>query len=140
MNRPVHKGHAEHGFSLLETLVALGILAVSLGATFNVISTALLSAAEADALARATRAGESVLGLLGADIPLTEGVSNGAVNDHLSWRMTVTPFRTGEEFLSWQMPLRGYWVEVEVGWEEAGRVRSVRLATLRLASLQEGAS
>ena len=134
-----HKSCHECGFSLLETLVALGILVVSLGAIFGVISTALHSAAEADSVARATRAGESILGLLGADIPLVEGTSSGAVSDQMDWTLTVTPYHPGEEYLSWQMPLRGYWVEVEIGWEGLDRVRAVRLTTLRLTSLQEAA-
>lgn len=104
-----------------------------MGAILSVFSTALHAAAEADAITRAVRAGESLLGRLGADIPLAEGVSDGALNDALRWRITVTAFQPDEELASWQMPLRAYWVELEIDWDDAGRQRAVRLATLRLS-------
>lgn len=132
-----HKPFAARGFSLLETLVALSILAAALGAIFSIFSTALRAAAEADAVTQAARAGEALLGSLGAELPLREGVSSGALNGALRWRITITAFLPDAELASWQMPLRGYWVEMEIDWQDAGRPRAVRLATLRLTPDRE---
>lgn len=122
----------DRGFSLLESLVALAILAVSLGAITSIFATALRAAAEADAITRATLAGESLLSRVGGQIPLAAGVSSGELDGRLRWRATATPFQGDEGLAAWQMPLRAYWVEIEISWDDAGRHRAVALATLRL--------
>lgn len=122
----------DQGFSLLESLVALAILAISLGAITGIFATALRNAAEADAVTRATLAGESLLNHVGGQIPLAAGVSSGELDGRLHWQVTTTPFYGDEDLTSWQMPLRAYWVEIEISWDDAGRRRAVALATLRL--------
>lgn len=133
MTERLHSIATGRGFSLLETLVALCILSAAMGAILSVFSTALTAAAEADAITRAVRAGESLLARVGADIPLAEGASAGTLDDALAWRMTVTAYRPDAELAAWQMPLRAYWVELDVEWGEADQPRSVHLSTLRLS-------
>lgn len=132
-DRP-HKIPCAEGFSLLETLVALTILTVSLSVILGIFSTALHAAAEADAITRATRVGESLLARLGSEIPLREGVSRGDLDAVYHWQITVSPFQPEAGLQTWQTPLHAYWVEVEVAWDSSRPRAAVKLSTLRLAA------
>lgn len=121
------------GFSLLETLVALVILSVSMGAILGIFSTALRSASEADDITRATRIGESLLAQLGSDIPLHDGISHGTYPPGYRWQINVVPYAAGSIAPSWQTPLQAYWVEIEVRRDAAEPRATVKLSTLRLA-------
>lgn len=127
-------GAPAHGFSLLETLVALAILTVSLSVILGVFSTAMHAAAQADAITRATRAGESLLARLGTEIPLQEGVSRSNPDAAYQWRITVTPYQPEDGSQTWQAQLHAYWVEVEVRWAASASHAAVKLSTLRLTA------
>ncbi len=119
------------GFSLLEVLVAFTILAMLLGALFQVFSGGLRAARSGDQYTRATIIAQSRLAALGVEQPLREGVSSGTDDDPYHWRVTVSPY------LDDQMPVADYvlqplTVHVEVFWEEGGSARSVSLTSILL--------
>jgi general secretion pathway protein I len=119
------------GFSLLEVLVAFTILAMLLGALFQVFSGGLRAARSGDQYTRATIIAQSRLAALGVEQPLREGVSSGTDDDPYHWRVTVSPY------LDDQMPvadhvLQPLTVHVEVFWEEGGSARSVSLTSILL--------
>lgn len=137
MNEPRIGTPYAAGFSLLETLVALLILAVSLGAILGIFATALRAASQADDITRATRIGESLLAQLGTEIPLHDGISQGTLPPGYRWRISVAAYTSGTELPSWQMPLQAYWVEIEVARTTGGPGATVKLSTLRLAGTAE---
>ena len=120
------------GFSLLEVLVAFTILAMLLGALFQVFSGGLRAARAGDSYTRATVIAQSRLAALGVEFPLEEGTSSGSVDDTFHWRVIVRPYvedalPAGQGIPT---PLR---VDVEIFWEEGGGARSLSLASMRLA-------
>ncbi len=123
------------GFSLLEVLVAFTILAMLLGALFQVFSGGLRAARSGDQYTRATVIAQSRLAAVGVEQPLREGVSSGTDDGPYHWRVTVSPY------LDDQMPvvdhvLQPLTVHVEVFWEEGGSARSVSLTSILLGSAQ----
>lgn len=120
------------GFSLLEVMVAFTILAMLLGALFQVFSTALGSARSAERLSRATVIAQSRLAGLGFDHDLKPGVSTGTVDGDFHWRVTVGGYSDGELSVT-STAVRPLTVNVEVYWEEGGFSRSVSLTSLMLA-------
>ena len=68
------------GFSLLEVLVAFTILAMLLGALFQVFSGGLHAARAGDRYTRATVIAQSTLAALGAEQPIQEGVTSGSAD------------------------------------------------------------
>ncbi|MFO7641154.1 MAG: prepilin-type N-terminal cleavage/methylation domain-containing protein [Candidatus Competibacteraceae bacterium] len=131
MSRRVH----QHGFSLLEVLVAFAILSVSLGAILQVFATGLRNAGMADDYTRATLYAESILAAIGREAPPGAGVRDGPIDDQFSWRSTVSEHTDGLPDPE-RTQMRAYRISVEVSWPGLARTRSVMLETLRLAPLE----
>lgn len=127
----------QHGFSLLEVLVAFAILSVSLGVLLQVFATGLRNAGLADDYTRAAWYAESILAAIGREAPLTEGERSGPVNDQFSWRSTVSAYTEGMPDPA-KARVRAYRVTVEVYWPGLAQNRSVILETLRLAPAESG--
>lgn len=122
---------ANRGFSLLEVMVAFTILAMLLGALFQVFSSGMHAARSGERHTRATVIAQSRLAAVGVEYPPVEGVTSGASGDVFHWRVTVSPYsddQPGPEN-SFVQPLA---VDVEVFWEEGGTPRSVSLSSIVL--------
>jgi general secretion pathway protein I len=124
-------GRACRGFSLLEVLVAFTILAMLLGALFQVFSAGLRAARSGEQYTRATVIAQSRLAALGVEQPLREGVSSGTDDDPYHWRVTVSPY-LDDQMLVVDHALQPLTVHVEVFWEEGGSARSVSLTSILL--------
>lgn len=114
------------GFSLLEVLVAFSIMAMSLGALYQILGGSVRGAAESDRQIRAMITAESVLALYD-DMPREGRVANGITQDGLHWSLIsmLAPIAAGSSDPPWRL----HRVEVTVRWG-GGRERSVRVATL----------
>jgi type II secretory pathway pseudopilin PulG len=77
---------SDSGFALVEAVVALGIMAVILGATFQTIAMARGAIAAADERRVAMLEAQSLVAQLGATISLVPGSSSGQ-SDTLHWRV-----------------------------------------------------
>ena len=119
------------GFSLLEVLVAFTILAMLLGALFQVFSGGLRAAHSGDRYTRATVIAQSRLAALGIEQPVQEGVSSGTAEGAYHWRVTVSPYLDDQLSLTDRVP-QPLSVNVEVFWEEGGGVRTVSLTSILL--------
>ncbi|MFZ4790203.1 MAG: type IV pilus modification PilV family protein [Candidatus Competibacteraceae bacterium] len=125
----------QRGFSLLEVLVAFAILSISLGVLLQVFATGLRNVGLSDDYSQATLYAQSILAAMGREIPLSEGVRSGPVNDRLSWRSTVSAYVEGLPDPE-KSRVRAYRVSVEVYWPGLVQNRSVTLETLRLAAVE----
>lgn len=115
--------------------MAFTILAMLLGALFQVFSRGLEAARAGDTYTRATVIAQSQLAALGVDHPLEEGVTSGTTEQSFNWRITIRPYQAD------QLPvtdpvLQPLAVNVEVFWEESGTSRSVSLTSMLLGSVQ----
>ncbi|HOW62067.1 MAG TPA: type II secretion system protein [Candidatus Contendobacter sp.] len=125
----------QHGFSLLEVLVAFAILSVSLGVLLQAFATGLRNAGMADDYTQATLYAESILAAYGREQPLREGVREGPINDRFAWRGAVSAYAEN-------MPdpektrMRAWRISVQVFWRGLAQTRSVTLETLRLTPLE----
>ena len=119
--------HTEGGFTLLEVLVAVAILAVALTALFQAFAGGLGGARQAEAATRAGLIARSILDRVGADLPLAEGVQRGEAADKYIWILGISPRREPNN-PRLASPLRLYDVEAVVSW---GSGHSVTLSTVR---------
>jgi general secretion pathway protein I len=124
----------QKGFSLLEVLVAFAILSVSLGVLLQVFATGLRNTTLSEEYTLATLHAESLLALIGTEIPLSEGMQEDQLDATYAWRSTIAPYV--EEGLDPDAAdIVAYQVRVEVFWQGASQTRFVVLETLRLAPL-----
>lgn len=77
------------GFALIESLVALAVLALTLVVLLQTTGSAARRLAQAESLSYATLAAQSLLAEAGIAAPLATGTSAGALPDGLAWRQDV---------------------------------------------------
>lgn len=123
------------GFSLLEVLVAFTILAMLLGALFQVFSVGLHAARNGDRYTRAAVIAQSQLAALGIEDELQAGITRGTIDDEFHWRVTVRAYGD-DQLLETGLALTPRAVDVEVFWEDGGAPRTLTLASILLGPSQ----
>lgn len=117
------------GFTLLETLVAFAILALTLGPGYAVLSSSITAADRAEERLAALALAENALARVGAEIPLAEGVfREGALEIEMSRH------HPADEPVWASIGARPYLVEVLVRGADGGV--DARLSTLRLGPVR----
>ncbi len=111
---------AQRGFTLLETLVALAIVAIGFSFAFVALPAGLAAQDRARNLDAAASLAQSLL-----DMPeaATSGQEAG-----FAWRIDSTPLGGTSSVAA----LRARRVQVSVAWQEAGNVREIALQSVRL--------
>ena len=113
----------QQGFSLLETLAAILLLAIAVAALMRVAGASLNLT---DKLGQATRAdmlAQGKLDALGIAEPLAPGEHEGRFDKDYRWRLRVLPWQDGE--LPPDAALMLYRVELHVLWGDARRPREM---------------
>ena len=128
---------AEDGFTLIETLVALVVLAMTSIALYQNYEQGMRGLRVADGEAQALALARSLLAETGISKPLVEGRTSGVGADGLAWTITTRhhePSHQGQPVADVGNPL--YRIDVETRWRDRpGRqVRSVVLTTFKLGA------
>ena len=132
----------QRGFSLLEVLVAFTIASIALGVLFQIYGSGARAGNLSQQYARATLLAESIMAETETTTPLLSGTEEGVALADYRWVRNIQPFEsTGEtaEPDGGRLSHRNFAlleVTVEVGWNGAGKERSVKLKSLRIGSLE----
>ena len=132
MVRVGNPGARSNGFTLLEVIVAFVIMALIVGATFDIFSTGLRSAVVSGTYADAVVHAESRLVLLDGSGPLEEGVKTGRIDQTYGWRTEVSLVVAPEDRTAALSSPRLYNVKVTVFWRDGRDPRELTLQSLRL--------
>jgi general secretion pathway protein I len=133
---------SEKGFTLIEVLVALTILALALTIIFGGLSDGLRGKQAAANYQRATTLAESKLSAMGVEDELQEGQSKGQFDQQFRWEAIVTPYHEEGRNESSQptgATARPLVLTVTVLWGDKGKEKSVSLSTLHLDTQQKPA-
>jgi general secretion pathway protein I len=123
----LRRSAARAGFTLLEVLIALTILAVSVGVLFTSFSMTANGTRIAHSDVEIASAAQSVLARVGIDIPLRPGEQSGRVGE-LDWTVTIAPYavRADPSALS-VIPLE-ISLKIQKGGTDALSLKTLRLA------------
>lgn len=128
-NGSARRAAPQCGFSLLELLVAFSIMAMSLAALYHAVGTSVRGFSAAERHVKAALLAESLLAL--HDVVPAEGVQlTGTQGADFAWALSSAPAQLSIEHPAWEL----HRVEVEVCWDDRGRARCFRLATLRFVA------
>ena len=130
MNRYYRTKHIR-GFTLLETLVALSVLAITLGVLYQIFGVSLRNMQHAKDYSYAQMLAESKLAEIGKGIPVREGSYGGDIDEKYSWQMNITPVMkeaTGNELVN------TYKVRFVITWPANNSTRSIKIDAYRLAT------
>jgi general secretion pathway protein I len=120
----------DHGFTLVEVVVAIAILALVAGVIFRVNSDSISNIHRANALADASSLAQSLIAKVGTEIPLREGETRGQSGAGLQWRLQMKRYGDATDRAQW--PLAAYTVVAEVTLHDDPDTKPVALVTLRL--------
>jgi general secretion pathway protein I len=121
-------GCGSAGFTLLEALIAIVILALSLSALLSLYSTGLRGINAIDDQLRARLLAQSVMAELSYDRALRPGTLEGRF-ERFAWTLSVTPFDTGDTEPRQPGPWTVYQLALTVSWPYG---RRFELQTLRM--------
>ena len=113
--------------------MAFSIMAISLGILFQIYSNGAYSARLADDYTRAIMIAESRLSNIGIESLPGVGIYEDS-NEKFRWVTRVKPVGDVNEWEE-RLKLIKREVEVEVSWQSKGRIRSVKLNTLKLVPI-----
>ena len=120
---------APRGFSLLETIAAILLLAIAVAALMRVASASLNLTDTLGQTGRADMLAQGKLDALGIAEPLVPGEHQGSFDRDYRWRLRVAPWQDGN--LSSDSAMLLYRVELQVSWGDARRPRELKYVTLR---------
>jgi general secretion pathway protein I len=120
----------DRGFTLVEVVVAIAILALMAGVIFRVNSDSVRNIRRADALVDASALAQSLIAKVGTEIPLREGEARGQSGAGLQWRVQMKRYGDATDRAQW--PLAAYAVVAEVTLRDGPDTQPVALMTLRL--------
>ena len=118
------------GFTLIEVIVALALLAAGLSILLGVISGSLQQTAKAERMAEAGSLAQSLMAEVGIDLPIKPEERDGKFPNGYQWHLKMHPYGDLKEREEW--PIGVYMISTEVEWEEGTQRRSYALSTLRL--------
>ncbi|MDX1460096.1 MAG: type II secretion system protein [Xanthomonadales bacterium] len=134
---------AQQGFTLLEVLLAFAIFAISFAVVLEVLGDSMRSTVRAQNDSEAALLAQSVMDMVGTELPLVEGVISGESPGGYQWDLSVSAWQPepGQERLLEISELSGtvmFWVDLEVRWGEGTRSRAVQFSTVKsiLANFQ----
>jgi general secretion pathway protein I len=128
----------ESGFTLIETLVALIILAAAYLLIQQTLSIGSQGLRSARAEAQAIEIAQARLAAAGVDAPLQEGQQAGQTAGY-DWTMYVRryePPRSGFGDEAGRGQIAAFWVAVAVAWREGPlqRLHALQLSTIKLSA------
>jgi general secretion pathway protein I len=120
------------GFTLIEVLVALAIMALGMGSLLAAVSTGLANTRAARQYVEATRLAQSHLAAIGSATPLVAGVQSGDDGQGFTWQVRVSaPLAHDAPPAKGQTQLLLYTCEAVVSWRSGGLRKSIAIQSQR---------
>jgi general secretion pathway protein I len=128
----------QRGFSLLEVIAAIAVLAIAFAALMQVAGSSLGLTARANERTQAALRARTLLDGAFVMEPVREGASEGRFDDTYRWRMNVSRYQPpgdapDTDGLADAGTTGMYRLDLDVIWGQGGDERHARFSTLRLA-------
>lgn len=124
------------GFTLLEVLLAFVVFALSFAVVLEVLAGSMRSTARARNQSEVALLAQSLVDMVGTEIPLREGSLDGEAVGGYQWTMTISTYvPQAEDVRTLELAeLSGtllYWLDLEVRWGMERRPQKAHFETIR---------
>lgn len=128
--------HKSGGFTLLEVLLAFVIFSLSFVIILEILSGSMRSTMRARTYTEAALLAQSLVDMVGTDIPLIEGDISGEAPGGYNWHLSISTYEPQfeEDPILQLAEISGtllYWVDLEVVWGTERHPREVHFNTVR---------
>ncbi len=120
------------GFTLIETLVALGVAALALNGFYSALSTGSLLSDRAEEQARKVLVATSIMDRVGVDIAMRSGFSDNGTAGEYNWNLVITAASSPDMQLGPVLPGELIFIFVSVT-EPGSTAEPVTLRSIRYA-------
>ena len=128
-----HCARRQRGFSLLEVIAAIAVLAITFAALMQVAGASLNLTARAGERTQAALWARSLLDSAYVIDPVREGTTQGRFDARYSWRLAVTPWQPEDAPpADGDATRRMYRLDLDVLWGERDQQRKAHFSTLRM--------
>jgi prepilin-type N-terminal cleavage/methylation domain-containing protein len=126
------RGRGQRGFTLIEALVALGVLAATIALVNRTFAAGWSAVRHGSLESRAIALAKAQIESAGVDIALSQETSNG-VEDVLRWRRDITLYDPPGQTAGATARMPTWWVRIEVAWRDTpfAAERVLTLTTLK---------
>ena len=124
------------GFTLLEVMLAFVIFALSFATVLEIMAGSMRSVRRASDDTQVALYAQSIIDLVGTEIPLEEGQFSGTGLDRYDWRLGIYLFAASDEDgrtqeLAELSGIELYQVDLDIDWQTGRRDRSLHFSTIR---------
>ena len=135
----IRSRQGSRGFTLLEVMLAFVIFALSFATVLEIMAGSMRSVGRATEDTEVALFAQSLMDLVGTEIPIEEGEYSGTGMDRYEWEMGISLYdsggETGDEGMGTQelADLSGielYRVDLYVDWETGRRQREMHFSTI----------
>lgn len=123
----------DKGFTLVEVLVALVVLAVTAVALLQSFAGGLRASDGARQRAHAMLLAQSTLATVGVELALAPGIVNGRFDDRFAWQVAIAPEEEGGGGSDDGSAIKAMAVTVTISWPPGAPRGSIQLRSTRLA-------
>jgi len=135
--RLLKKGRqTSRGFTLLEVMLAFVIFAISFATVLEIVAGSMRSVRRASEDTEVALFAQSIMDLVGTEIPVEDGEFSGMGMDRYQWRLGIYLYNAGDVDTQTQelAELSGialYWVDLNIDWEAGRKPRNLHFSTIR---------
>ena len=124
------------GFTLLEVMLAFVIFALSFAVVLEIMAGSMRSVRRASDDTEVALFAQSIMDLVGNEIPIEEGEYSGTGMERYDWQLDITLYESGGEQegtqeLAEMSGIELYRVDLGIDWESGRRQRDFQFSTIR---------
>ena len=137
LERPVKAGpRASGGFTLLEVMLAFVIFALSFATVLEIMGGSMRSVRRASDDTEVALLAQSVMDLVGTELPIEEGQYDGSSMEKYDWQLDILLYDSSNDDSGTQQlaDLSGidlFQVDLTVAWQSGQRQRDMRFSTIK---------
>jgi len=124
------------GFTLLEVMLAFVIFALSFATVLEIIAGSMRSVRRTSDDTEVALLAQSVMDLVGTEIPIEAGEYNGVGMDRYQWQLGIYLYgASGDDVNTLELAemsgIELYWVDLDIDWDSGRHQRDMHFSTIR---------